>query len=404
MLTGKLVRVRHAKNRLVPQYLDPASDAWLDAADQVLFVYREAAGKTRGEVEGELAGVLGEGPQQLLFQGLAKLCEDRCEYEVTADLPPDSVREAAFRIAAVHRKAAGTTGGEFDRGAVLVQVADELGAAVPQVDQALFADLRDEQRILTFDDLTAEQLLHRYNVGLAQAILLRSVGMEVRVWAESPARFRQLFRAIRFHRLIATIAPAAGDGYLITLDGPLSLFSATQKYGMQLAMFLPTLLHCRAFDLRAEVRWGADRKTKAFTLSASDGLRSHTNDFGTYTPPEFEAFADSFRANVSDWLLSPDPHPVALPDGVWVPDFTLTHVKTGTEVFAELFGYWRRADIEKHYRRLRRHLPGKFVLVVSEAMRADDGDEFATGDEVYRYKRTPSAAAVAKAAAKVAGV
>ena len=28
----------------------------------------------------------------------------------------------------------------------------------------------------------------------------------------------------------------------LNLDGPMSLFSATQKYGLQLALFLPTLL------------------------------------------------------------------------------------------------------------------------------------------------------------------
>ena len=80
-----------------------------------------------------------------------------------------------------------------------------------QIDRSLFADLKDEQRVQTFDDITAERLLDRYNVALAQAILLRCTAMEVRVWGETPARFRQLFRAVKFHRLICTIHETPGN-------------------------------------------------------------------------------------------------------------------------------------------------------------------------------------------------
>ena len=72
-------------------------------------------------------------------------------------------------------------------------------------------------------------------MALAQAILLRSTGVTVHVYGETPARYRQLFRAIKFHRLICDIQPSGPDAYTLHLDGPLSLFSATQKYGLQLA-------------------------------------------------------------------------------------------------------------------------------------------------------------------------
>jgi predicted nuclease of restriction endonuclease-like RecB superfamily len=403
MLTGKLVRVRHARNKLVPLYLDPRDKNWLGVAEQLLAAFREAPGRTRGELEAELADVAGEGPRQLVHQGLAKLLEDRCEFEVASDVPPEKVREAAFRVAAAHHAAA-RADRPFDRDAVLAAVAAELKLLPEQVDQALFADLRDEQRILRFADCTSEQLLHRYNVALAQAVLLRSTGMEVRVWNETPARFRQLFRAVKFHRLICTIRPADGNSYKLFLDGPLSLFSSTQKYGLQLALFLPALLHCKAFELRAEVRWGAQKKEKVFTLTGADGLRSPAPDFGMYTPRAVEEFEANFRSSVSDWLISNDPQPVTVDGTTWVPDFTLTHAKTGKEVFVEILGFWRRTNVEEHYKRLRRALPGRFVLVVSEQYRADEADEFAAGPEVYRFKRTPIAAEVAKVAAAVAGV
>src|SRR5947207_14493101 len=152
--------------------------------------------------------------------------------------------------------------------------------------------------------------------------------MEVCICGESPARFRQLFRQVKFHRLICSIHQSAGESYTLKLDGPLSLFSSTSKYGLQLALFLPTLLHCKAFDLRANIRWGAERKEKLFTLSGLDGLKSHTPDFGVYTPPELQMFADTFATKVKGWTLDTDPHPILLATGVWVPDFKLTHTQS----------------------------------------------------------------------------
>jgi predicted nuclease of restriction endonuclease-like RecB superfamily len=406
MLTGKLVRVRHAKNKLIPQYVSPTDGGLLALTEQILLAYRNAPGRTRGEIDDDLKDFTPEGPRGLLPAGLAKLCEDRCEFEVAADHPPDALREAVFKAAAEARASAAKAQQPFDRRAVMADVAEQLSLTLTaeQIDRSLFADLKDEQRVITFDDLTAEQLLHRYNVALAQAILLRSTLMEVRVYAETPARFRQLFRAVKFHRLICTIEETPGDSYRLSLDGPLSLFSSTNKYGLQLALFLPTLLHCKAFDLRANVRWGAERKEKQFALSGLDGLRSHAPDFGVYTPPELQMFADTFATKVKGWILDSDPHPIALKTGVWVPDFKLTHAKTGKEVFVEVFGFWRKGDVETHYKNLSKGAPGKFVLCVGEQMRADEDEEVTFGNGVYRYKRTPLPEEVARTAEKVAGL
>lgn len=406
MLTGKLIRVRHAKNRLVPLYVEPDDSGLRGLAEQILLAYRSGPGRTRGEIADDLTDLIPEGPRGLLPAGLAKLLEDRCEFEVAAEHPPEELRAAAFRAAAIHRAAAAQAGIPFDRDAVLAEIAAQLSLTLTpeQVDRSLFADLKDEQRVQTFEDISAEHLLDRYNVALAQAVLVRCTAMEARVWGESPARFRQLFRKVKFHRLICTIHESAGNSYTLRLDGPLSLFTSTQKYGLQLALFLPTLLHCKALDLKASVRWGTERKEKHFALSSADGLRSHLADFGVYTPPEVQIFADGFAAKVKGWTIDSDPHPIPLSDGVWVPDFKLTHAKSGKEVFVEIFGFWRKLDIERHYKKLQKGMPGKFVLCIGEQMRADEDDEAAFGNAVYRYKRTPLPEEVARVAALVAGV
>src|SRR5438477_21896 len=172
------------------------------------------------------------------------------------------------------------------RDEVLRAVAEELKLEPDALLNSLFADLRDENRLLNFEDITAQRLIDRYNVAMAQAVMLRSVLVRAEVRNERPARYRQLFRRLKFHRLLYRVEGSMRDGYVFHIDGPLSLFSATTKYGLQVAWFLPALLHCTDFRLDAELRWGPRREPRSFHLESSDGLISHQADTGTYAPAE----------------------------------------------------------------------------------------------------------------------
>jgi uncharacterized protein len=399
MLSGKMVRVRHARNRVIPIFIDVTDNEWQSVAGRLLELFRSLSGASRGELEEEITEAIGDNPTQLVHQGLAKLLEDRCEFDVESSHPPEELREKAFRTAATQRAA-----GTFDRTAVIDGIAAELGITPEQVDQGLFADLKQEQRLIKFQDCTVEQLLQRYNVALAQAILLRSTGVKIQIHGETPARYRRLFRAIKFHRLICEIQSAGRDSYTLTLDGPLSLFSSTQKYGLQLAMFLPAVLQCKRFELKALVRWGAERKEKEFFLDSSEGLRSHTIDHGDYIPKELTMFADMFRKQVAGWEIASDTAVVAVGSSFWTPDFVLTHQRSGKRVYLEILGFWRRTDVDKHCQRLARELKEPFILAVSEQFNIDETASGSDNSCIYPFKRTPLPEEVVKLATALIGV
>src|SRR5262245_7504546 len=129
MLTGKMVRVRYGRDRVIPHYLETTDEAWLEVAAQLIDIIEAAQGHTRGELEATLTEAFGDDPTQLVHQGLAKLLEDRCEFEVDSGHPPEKLREAAFRAAARARQAEPKDGvARFDRRAVLEEVAWSLGA------------------------------------------------------------------------------------------------------------------------------------------------------------------------------------------------------------------------------------------------------------------------------------
>jgi predicted nuclease of restriction endonuclease-like RecB superfamily len=398
MLTGKLVRVRYTRDRIVPCYLDVADASWREVAERLLELFRGQAGRTRGELEGEAREAFGDAPTQLVHEGLAKLLEDRCKFEVVSGRPPEQLREAVFRAAAARRQGDTETGrqGEgdlslapFDRDAVLRQVAAELELTPEAVSEGLFADLKSEQRLLSFKDTTPERLLQRYNVALAQAVLLRSTGMRVLVRSESPQRYRQLLRRVKFHRLVCEVTASGPDAYCLCLDGPLSLFQATLKYGLQLALFLPAVLQCRDFEVEADLRWGPQRKLKHFTVSSSDGLVSHYPDTGMYVPAELQMFVELFRKRVGDWDISEVTDLFPLGSTVWAPDYRLTHRLSGRAVYLDVLGFWRRSSVEKHLHELRDHAAHPFVLAVSEQLRVDEAELEGLPAGVHRFRQMP---------------
>jgi uncharacterized protein len=406
MLTGKMVSVRYARDRIIPRYLDVNDSAWVEAAERLLTVFRGQDGRTRGELEEERSQLFGEGPSQLVHQGLAKLLEDRCEFEVASSHPPEAIRAAVFQAAVRQRLSLPSSEYEldarFDRPAALREAGDELSLTPEALEQGLFADLKSEQRLVHFEDISAERLLQRYNVALAQAVLYRCTSMHVTIRDEPPPRYRQLLRRVKFHRLLCDMERLTENSWRLHLDGPLSLFSATQKYGLQLALFFPAVLLCHDFEVRAELRWGAQRKPKVFLASPADALVSHYADSGTYVPPELGMFVELFRKRIADWDIIEETEAFSLGSaGFWVPDFRLVHRATGRRVLLEVLGFWRRSSAEQHLARLRQHVTEPFLLAVSDQLHIEEAVLEELPAEIHRFRNMPLPDEVARLAAEV---
>jgi predicted nuclease of restriction endonuclease-like RecB superfamily len=106
-----------------------------------------------------------------------------------------------FRIAAAFRR---ENPRQFDRDAVFERARQQLGGSelsLEQVETALYADLKSEQRVQKRPTSTPAQIVERYDRCQYQAVLLRATRVRARVRCSSPARYRDLFRALKFRRL-----------------------------------------------------------------------------------------------------------------------------------------------------------------------------------------------------------
>jgi predicted nuclease of restriction endonuclease-like RecB superfamily len=182
------------------------------------------------------------------------------------------------------------------------------------------------------------------------------------------------------------------------LDGPLSLFSATNKYGLQLALFLPAVLLCKDFELKAELRWGPQKRTKTFVLGPKEELVSHLPDLGGYVPAELGMFVELFRKRVAEWELIEETEVFPLASGFWVPDFRLVHRESGYTLLMEVLGFWRKASAEKHLARLREHVREPFLLAVSDQLHVEDAELEGLSAGIHRFRNMPLPDEVARLA------
>lgn len=375
MLTGDLVRTRIQKGELRPSFVDPASERLIERAEELRTAFAEHIGAHREDLDAQIGLIAGDGVDHKLTSGLAKILFDRATFDVAAPIPPAEVRAAIFRAAARRGPLAGTAveGGRVTGDQLWAELGAERGLSVDAVRGCLYADHADQQVLTSVDVPSAEWLLHRYNVALVQAVLLRATEIRVDLVRPAPGRARQLARALKFHQLLFAMAPTA-DGYRLTLDGPTSLFSQTTRYGLSLARFFPALvLQPGAWSMEADVT--ERNRDVVMRVSSDDGLRSHYKDLGGYDTREALWFAERFEALGSGWELRRDAEPLTQGgEAVVVPDFSFH--RDGRVAHLEILGFWRKGTVPGRLALLKKHGPSNLVLAVSRRLCADpDGGE-----------------------------
>jgi uncharacterized protein len=394
LLTTDLVRVRRKGDAILPRYLHgPAVERLYPIVRYYAETFEAMIGKSRDDVDASLDACEVSARDRVAALGLRKVLEDRAEFETAEGVDPEALRREVFAASAQAHKGLELKA-EFDRAAVLASAAERLGTTVEAIEKGLYADLRGSEVLKGFTALSPAAAIERYNLGLAQAILLRATRVTVELSGEEPARMREIFRAARFHQLLHVVRGSAKQGYVIELDGPYSLFDAVQRYGLRLALFLPSVLSCASFHVKAEVLWGrAEREKLAFEITAADGLVAGGKGPSSGSPDlDAPAFCEAFGKLGSAWKVRQNRRIFALPgEVVCVPDLIFENGETGEEAYLEAFGFWSRAAVWRRVELLRKGFPARILLAVGKQLRVSEevlGEEDA--GEIYVYRRSIS--------------
>jgi predicted nuclease of restriction endonuclease-like RecB superfamily len=389
VLPPELTRARKRQGQLVLSPLSPAERARATAlGERLLEATRSLIGREREDVEATFRAIEVAAKERKLLLGLTHLLEAHSEFSAPVGLEPELVRRQVFGLAARLRSELDPLE-HLDRERVLAEVAAELSVSIEELEQALYADLRSAQRLERCTLNSARALVADYELSQVQSVLLRAVRIEAEVRAAHADAYRELFRKLKFRQLLFSVHPLEPSGYRLEIDGPLSLFGATTKYGLELSLSLPALLSCGNVRLKAELRWGKRREKLSFEQSfaalgsgeAAEQVRSEVSELQAALHE-----AGAWQVSLSDKLIDL----TGRGGGVLVPDLELSRPRPGggrDTLLVEILGFWSRDAVFRRIEAAERGLPQRVLFVVSSRLRVSeellDGVESAT---LYVYK------------------
>jgi uncharacterized protein len=390
MLTADLALSWQRGDQIKPRYIDTDDEEYVRAAEDLIALFAEHEGEARASLEESLQDYVGTGTDYKILRGLIKLLTDRCEFETSAPADPSEIRRAVFlKARALHPVV-----GEDARSQVVAEAARELACAPGALLDALYADLPEHQRLTTFETSTPTELLDLYNVAQAQALLYRAVEMRLRLEPQSAEGYRELFGAIKAYRLIHTVKGNSREGYEVRLDGPVSIFQRSQKYGIQMAVFLPALLLCKGWRMRAEIQAKRGRSAFFEMTSRQTRLRSHYLSIQGYENPVIEKLASTWDRKAAGWTLEPSGEVIDLGDSAFIPDFVLRR-EDGARVLLEVLGFWTPEHLRERLLEFDHAGIKNFILAAWDELRGSRDPMTNVPPNTILFKRSLDPGAVA---------
>ncbi len=327
----------------------------------MIAVFSGSVDDVREKLEDSTKQVLDAFPgNAVVGRGLEKLLLDRTEFDTTIKTESSELREKIFSCSSALLKGKALSclrgfevGEEANPEEYRNAVAQEMGISAVELASQLYGDLPPFQQVLRFRKMSAEGLLHRYNCAQIQGLLLRCEAMTVCLPESGTASLRQLLKYLRFNKLLCRISrnKDKAKSLLLKIDGPLSMFVNTQKYGFNLANLFPAILHQPNWELEAEVRM---RKNQLHSLHLDQtcGIRSHYKQFLAYVPEEIKLLSQQLAKKLPAWELTSSADYLQLTgESVCFPDYLLTH-SSGKKVAVELFHTWHSAPLQDRLQQL----------------------------------------------------
>ncbi len=381
MLTRDLLIYRVRGGRVIPSFIDSQDASVLAVAEGLLAIAASGVGMERAalaeQTEEQVAGF----QKPKVAQGLLKILFDRMEFEEPSEEVADLRRQTFDAAARVLRGLRDDCRpDDYESG---------LAGALPEPLEALrsrlYADHPENRRMIAWEELTARELLDRYNMAQVQGLILRSQRLSLRAASPDLLRVRKVLRCLKFNRLVPEVHAVEPDLFL-EVEGPGAILSMGKKYGLQLAQFVAAVPILERYEIRAEVTFDR-RPTVLLVLDEKSGLVApHAGALG-FVPPEIEVILKKLEEGPWEVDRTPQPRPVGA-TGLCVPDIGF---RRGAEMVAvEFFHPWHRPALARRLADLRSRADPRLILAVDEKLLKEDLAEAASHPQVLLFRGFPS--------------
>jgi uncharacterized protein len=350
MLTKNLIRFRKQKDNIKPSFVDTTDWRQLKLAEQLLYIYANGKALTRSEIDEQASMVINGNRDLKLSKGLNKLCQDRTEFAKPGNYEYIEMRRDLF-----------LTSGKIldsekfaDYHEFQMKVYRETAHLKDFVQGEFYNDLPRNEELIKFKNVSPEQLLQRYNCSLVQSLLLHSSKLTIELEDPDAQKLRRLFKYLKFFRLLAEIRciKYVGRGknkrplkFSLTVDGPMSLFENTSKYGLQLASFFPAIPDLLKWKVSAEIK--LNNQWLQLNVNQKSELVSHYRNFSSFVPEEIKIFHIHFKEKQEDWTIKGETPFIDCGGGeVIFPDLSFQN-ESGKTIHLELFHRWHMSQLIK---------------------------------------------------------
>ena len=225
----------------------------------------------------------------------------------------------------------------FEREALIQSAAEHFSLQPDDIERLLYGDLKTEQALTAFRAMSADELLVEYDISQCQAVLLRAHEVRVEIAFTSSASARDLFRRLKFLRLLHRIRRTGAQRYEIAMSGPHALFQSSSKYGLQLAIALRHICAGGEFKLEADVQWTKAKTPAVFRLASGDFPAPVIAP--DLVSDELQRLLKGLRNLDSRWTVRRSTAILRLPGhDICAPDVVFVDGQTGEKVYLEIMG------------------------------------------------------------------
>ena len=342
-----------------------------------------------------------------LIRGLIALLERRCVFKVnqsfssgyknhlfSTQLPSSfSLRKMLFEVSSRD----GLSVDHAKRDKIFQHVASKLSIDTNYLEKLMWLDQEDCLILESFSSIKPKHLLGIYNLSILQTLLFNSVNFEFTV--KGGTNWKQVLRTIKRFGLMYNLQKTQknsdskfrkkiqsnqteqnvidgdefnsyfNDSIICSIDGPLSIFKLTNKYGILIAKVIPKIISAPTWNIKASIIKNSlsGRKLYDFDLSSDSDVYLFNSindrfyndypsqdsnrdnlDFDSFVEAKFATQFEKFRTG---WKLVREPDPLILPDGrAFIADFLFE--RYGKKIYFEIVGFWTAQYLKRKFKKI----------------------------------------------------
>jgi uncharacterized protein len=408
MLTLQLLRVRTRNGAIFPLFCTKEED--VELAKKIIHEFEQTwKNKEKKAVLEDRISTIEQsdaGSDYKLVRGLYALLERRCTFKssdnnsdigtndntvINPTVDPPRIRKAVFEESSKR----GFALTELERREIASYVASKFHLLSHDIVlRTMWSDLDDNLILEHFDTIDPEALIGWYNLSLMQTLLFNCTKLDF--YISGGLNWKRVLRTVKRLGLMYHLQQPQQqqeNRIICSLEGPLSLFKLTDRYGTLLAKLLPSIIFTSGkkgghgnYGGNGGGKWHLDawivRKTmdgrKIFEFKISnneipellaDPYPSFFHGFSTEKEEEVamppspyydhnsfdsaieEKFAKRFEQAETGWSLAREPDPLVLSNGgAFIPDFVFE--KYDRKIYLEIVGFWTREYLERKLQKL----------------------------------------------------